>query len=99
FHAWCDRLGLLVWQEFGFANFDYALDDPAFAANVDREASQLLLRHGASPSLAVLCGGSEIAQQAAMSGLGPKQRFLELTADRLAGHAAAHRPDVPYVPD
>ncbi|MBP0606843.1 glycoside hydrolase family 2 protein [Burkholderia sola] len=99
FHAWCDRLGLLVWQDFGFANFDYALDDPAFAANVDREASQFLSRHGPSPSLAVLCGGSEIAQQAAMSGLGPKQRFVELTADRLAGHAAAHRPDVPYVPD
>ncbi|KWO11207.1 beta-mannosidase [Burkholderia cepacia] len=99
FHAWCDRLGLLVWQDFMFANFDYALDDPAFAANVDREARQFLSRHGASPSLAVLCGGSEIAQQAAMSGLGPKQRFLELTADRLAGHAAACRPDVPYVPD
>ncbi|AOI88630.1 glycoside hydrolase family 2 protein [Burkholderia pseudomultivorans] len=99
FHAWCDRLGLLVWQDFMFANFDYALDEPAFADAVDREAEQFLMRHRASPSLAVLCGGSEIAQQAAMSGLGPKQRFLELTADRLAGHAAARRPDAVYVPD
>ena len=70
FHAWCDRLGLLVWQDFMFANFDYALDDPGFADNVDREARQFLSRHSASPSLAVLCGGSEIAQQAAMSGPG-----------------------------
>ncbi|HDV6319542.1 TPA: glycoside hydrolase family 2 protein [Burkholderia multivorans] len=99
FHASCDRLGLLVWHDFMFANFDYALDDPAFADAVDREADQFLLRHRASPSLAVLCGGSEIAQQAAMSGLGTKQRFLELTAERLAAHAAARRPDVAYVSD
>ncbi|MGS0891035.1 glycoside hydrolase family 2 protein [Burkholderia stagnalis] len=99
FHAWCDRLGLLVWQDFMFANFDYALDDPALADAVDREAEQFLTRRRASPSLAVLCGGSEIAQQAAMSGLGPKQRFVDLTADRLAGHAAARRPDVPYLAD
>ncbi|KVA04474.1 beta-mannosidase [Burkholderia latens] len=99
FHAWCDRLGLMVWQDFMFANFDYGLDDRALADDVDREASQFLTRHRASPSLAVLCGGSEIAQQAAMSGLGPKQRFLELTAERLASHAAARRPDTVYVPD
>lgn len=99
FHAWCDRLGLMVWQDFMFANFDYGLDDRALADAVDREASQFLTRHRASPSLAVLCGGSEIAQQAAMSGLGPRQRFLELTAERLASHAAARRPDTVYVPD
>jgi beta-mannosidase len=99
FHAWCDRLGLMVWQDFMFANFDYALDDRAFADAVDAEADQILARRRASPSLAVLCGGSEIAQQAAMSGLGPKQRAVELTAERLAARAAAWRPDVPYVSD
>ncbi|KVR79415.1 beta-mannosidase [Burkholderia vietnamiensis] len=99
FHAWCDRLGLMVWQDFMFANFDYALDDRAFADAVDAEAEQFLTRQRASPSLAVLCGGSEIAQQAAMSGLGPKQRAVELTAERLAARAAAWRPDVPYVAD
>ncbi|WP_425129811.1 glycosyl hydrolase 2 galactose-binding domain-containing protein [Burkholderia vietnamiensis] len=99
FHAWCDRLGLMVWQDFMFANFDYALDDRAFADAVDAEADQFLARRRASPSLAVLCGGSEIAQQAAMSGLGPKQRAVELTAERLAARAAAWRPDVPYVSD
>ncbi|MCA8226422.1 glycosyl hydrolase 2 galactose-binding domain-containing protein [Burkholderia vietnamiensis] len=99
FHAWCDRLGLMVWQDFMFANFDYALDDRAFADAVDAEADQFLARRRASPSLAVLCGGSEIVQQAAMSGLGPKQRAVELTAERLAARAAAWRPDVPYVSD
>ncbi|AOK27843.1 beta-mannosidase [Burkholderia ubonensis] len=98
-HAWCDRLGLLVWQDFMFANFDYALADPAFDDVVRQEAEQFLTRQRASPSLAVLCGGSEIAQQAAMSGLAPQQRCVELTAARLAGCAAALRPDVPYVPD
>ncbi|KAB0632368.1 beta-mannosidase [Burkholderia stagnalis] len=99
FHAWCDRLGLLVWQDFMFANFDYALAAPSFDDAVRREAEQFLTRRRASPSLAVLCGGSEIAQQAAMSGLAPKQRFVALTAEQLASHAAALRPDVPYLPD
>ncbi|WP_376697938.1 glycoside hydrolase family 2 protein [Burkholderia stagnalis] len=99
FHAWCDRLGLLVWQDFMFANFDYALAAPSFDDAIRREAEQFLTRRRASPSLAVLCGGSEIAQQAAMSGLAPKQRFVALTAEQLASHAAALRPDVPYLPD
>ncbi|OJA28073.1 beta-mannosidase [Burkholderia ubonensis] len=99
FHAWCDRLGLLVWQDFMFANFDYSLADPALTDAIGREAEQYLLRHRASPSLAVLCGGSEIAQQAAMYGLAPEQRFVKLTTEQLATYAAALRPDVPYVPD
>ncbi|WP_258366591.1 glycosyl hydrolase 2 galactose-binding domain-containing protein [Burkholderia vietnamiensis] len=99
FHAWCDRLGLMVWQDFMFANFDYALDDRAFADPGDAEADQFLAGRRASPALAVLGGGSGIAQQAAMSGLGPKQRAVELTAERLAARAAAWRPDVPYVSD
>lgn len=60
FYVWCDWFGLLVWQEFGFVNFDYVFDDFVFVVNVDCEVSQLLLCYGVLLLLVVLCGGSEI---------------------------------------
>ena len=40
----CDELGLLVWQDFMFANMDYPVDDPAFRANIRSEAIEQLRR-------------------------------------------------------
>src|SRR5438270_434419 len=37
FYDACDALGILVWQDFMFANMDYPVDDPAFAASIRRE--------------------------------------------------------------
>ncbi|WP_233807951.1 glycoside hydrolase family 2 protein [Paraburkholderia sp. HP33-1] len=99
FYALCDEMGLLVWQDFMFANFDYPSADPSFSVSIEQEAIQFLERCGANPSLAVLCGGSEIAQQAAMVGLDATQRQVELTAQKLADIAALHRPDAIYVSD
>ncbi|MFE0016680.1 glycoside hydrolase family 2 protein [Mesorhizobium sp. NPDC059054] len=99
FFALCDELGIMVWQDFMFANFDYPIADADFAAVVRMEAEQFLHGISASPSLAVLCGGSEIAQQAAMLGLPPTSWSGPLTDELLPGIAAAIRPDVPYVPN
>lgn len=99
FYASCDELGLLVWQDFMFASFDYPSDDPEFVDSVSQEATQFLSRTAGNPSLAVLCGGSEIAQQASMVGLAEDQRNVPLTATVLAELAATHRRDVPYVSD
>ncbi|SIT65029.1 beta-mannosidase [Burkholderia sp. b14] len=99
FYASCDELGLLVWQDFMFANFDYPCTAPDFVTSVKLEASQFLARTAGNPSLAVLCGGSEIAQQASMVGLSDEQRDMPLTASLLAELAATHRGDVPYVSD
>ncbi|MGD9480692.1 glycosyl hydrolase 2 galactose-binding domain-containing protein [Shinella sp. G-2] len=97
FFALCDELGLMVWQDFQFANFDYPANDPAFIETVRREASQFLDATAAAPCLAVLCGGSEIDQQAAMLGLPEAAWAGPLTRDILPALVAAHRPDVPYV--
>ena len=52
----CDELGLLVWQDFMFANFDYPADE-AFLDAARQEAAQLLDRVQASPSLAGAADG------------------------------------------
>ncbi|MHB1570732.1 MAG: glycoside hydrolase family 2 protein, partial [Solirubrobacteraceae bacterium] len=98
FYELCDELGILVWQDFMFANMDYPDADPSFMAAAQREAGAELQRLGHRPSLAVLCGSSEVDQQVAMLGLdrelahGPLQREL---LPRLVREAEL---DLPYVP-
>ncbi|MGH2914308.1 MAG: glycoside hydrolase family 2 protein [Solirubrobacteraceae bacterium] len=97
----CDRLGLLLWQDFMFANLDYPEQDDAFMRTVDAEARQVLSELGPRPCTAVLCGGSEVAQQVAMLGLdselarGPL--FGELLPT-LVGEADLQAPYIPSTP-
>ena len=97
FFETCDRLGLLVWSDFMFANFDYPLADPAFAASCRREAEDFLGETQGCPSLAVVCGGSEMRQQAVMTGLAFADVSLPLTEQLLPEVAARLRPDAAYV--
>ena len=66
----CDRLGMLVWQDFPFANMDYPIADDAFRVEVERECRGFLQSAGEHPSLVVLGGNSEVEQQVEMLGLG-----------------------------
>jgi beta-mannosidase len=97
FFELCDELGLLVWQDFLFANFDYPIGDPAFAALVTREVEGFLDAVQLSPSMAVLCGGSEVHQQATMMGLRPAATASALYDDLLPHAVQRWRPDAPYV--
>ena len=98
FYALCDELGIMIWQDFMFANMDYPEDDAAFVATVVEEATQQLERLQGRPSLAVLCGNSEGEQQAAMWGA-PRERWSpKLFHEVLPELAHAWRPDVPYWP-
>ncbi|MDR0969419.1 MAG: hypothetical protein LBM67_02625 [Lentimicrobiaceae bacterium] len=55
----CDSLGLLVWQDFMFANTMYP-DNIEFFENVKIEAAQQIKRLRNHPSLALWCGNNEI---------------------------------------
>ncbi len=92
-----DARGIMLWHDFAFANMDYPTSDAKFAASVTREAEQRALRLVGRPSLAVLCGGSEIEQQASMMGLPASEWVQPLIGELLPRVAREVLPDVPYV--
>jgi beta-mannosidase len=98
FHDLCDELGLLVWQDFMFANLDYPIADPAFRETVTRELQDVLAELAGRPSLAVLCGNSEIEQQVAMLGLDPSLGRGELFGELLPQLVRESGTDAVYVP-
>jgi beta-mannosidase len=98
FFASCDELGLLVWQDFMFANMDYPAADTAFIASVQEEARQHLRRWMPHPCIAVICGNSEVSQQAAMWGSARELWSPALFEETLRELVAAYCPTTPYWP-
>jgi beta-mannosidase len=98
FHDLCDELGILVWQDFMFANLDYPIADDRFRETVAREAASVLSALGGRPSLAVLCGNSEVEQQAAMMGVDAVIARGELFGELLPDHVRAGEVDALYIP-
>lgn len=58
FYDECDRLGILVWQDFMFACGDYP-DDDAFCDLVRQEAEHVIGEYGYHPSIVLWCGNNE----------------------------------------
>jgi beta-mannosidase len=98
FHDLCDELGILVWQDFMFANLDYPESDPPFIEAVEREVDGVLRDLAGRPSLTVLCGSSEVAQQVAMVGLDPALASGPLFGELLPRLVANADLDAIYVP-
>ncbi|HEX4131821.1 MAG TPA: hypothetical protein VHZ24_17445 [Pirellulales bacterium] len=98
FYELCDELGIMVWQDFMFANMDYPVDDPAFLANITAEAREQVARLAAHASVVVYCGNSEIEQQAAMLGM-PRELWRNVWfAEQLPSLVAELHPNTAYVP-
>jgi len=80
------------------ANMDYPIDDAEFSSSLATEAAQQLQQLQARPCLAVLCGGSEVEQQAAMWGA-PRELWSTPQVDQLLGALCASIvPGVPFWP-
>ena len=60
FYDLCDRLGLLVWQDFAFACAPYPFDRPDFLENVREEVACNVTRLRHHASLALWCGNNEL---------------------------------------
>jgi len=74
FYRECDRLGLLVWQDFMFACAPYPEHEPDFVASVRQEVAHQIRRLSSHACLALWCGNNEgDAVQAFMNQLTGKQ--------------------------
>jgi len=102
FYRACDELGIMVWQDMMFANMDYPLDDPAFAASARTEIDQQLRRLAHHPSVVTICGSSEVEQQAAMFGAAKSiwshSFFSESVRDVVSERSGAVGESWPYWP-
>ncbi len=98
FYSLCDRLGILIWQDFMFANMDYPGQDDAFRVSVTTEIRQFLGRIRARPSIVVLCGNSEVEQQAAMWGARRELWQPQLFHTTIRNFVKEECPSVPYWP-
>ncbi|GFE82172.1 beta-mannosidase [Steroidobacter agaridevorans] len=94
----CDRHGILVWQELMFANMDFPQGDPKFDRSVQQELHQQLGRLISHASVALICGNSEVEQQAAMFGATRERWTPPLFHEVIPALMREICPDMPYWP-
>lgn len=107
FYEWCDRKGILVWQEFIFACAKYPITDQAFFDDVKIEAIYNIRRLASHPSLIAWCGNNEMEQAAWDWGYDrgvvyPDYSFFHLTLPRLMAQedpTRYYQPSSPFSPD
>lgn len=92
----CDELGLLIWHECMLAFIDPP-QDPSFEHEVELEIREFLAELIGHPSVAVVSGGEEIGECAAMKGLSADRRHVELVEKRIPSLVEELMPDVVYV--
>lgn len=98
FLALCDELGLMVWHDLMFASMDYPGEDPDFLDDVDAELAAQLGLWARHASVVVVCGNSEVEQQAAMWGAPREQWQPPLFHAHIAPAVAAALPGCVWWP-
>ncbi|HML74030.1 MAG TPA: hypothetical protein PKB02_05995 [Anaerohalosphaeraceae bacterium] len=99
FYNLCDRIGILVWQDFMFASACYP-DYEGFSEQVSREAQAVILRLRNHPCLTVWCGNSHIDSlcQSGKISRNKKSASKELFTQLLPDLLAELNPDCDYLP-
>lgn len=82
FYELCDRLGLLVWQDFPYA-CSYYPDTGEYAEKAAWEATMAARRLRLHPSLAIWCGNNENQQMHYDGWVGRENRPSRLLGERL----------------
>ncbi|HPH64779.1 MAG TPA: hypothetical protein PLF40_03510 [Kofleriaceae bacterium] len=97
FYQACDAAGILIWQDFMFANMDFPDGDPDFVADSKAEVREQLHRLAPHACIALWCGNSEVEQQAAMFGVERARWRSPLFYETIAGLVAEFGGGLPYV--
>lgn len=92
----CDELGVMIWQDAMFAFADVP-DDADLLDSIERELSEQLGALPGHPSVAVISGGSEIEQQAAMAGTDRERWTTGLFAETMPALVERLLPGTPFV--
>jgi beta-mannosidase len=92
----CDELGILVWQDAMIANLPPP-EEPEFVSALVAELRQVLGEVSGRPALAVVSGGSEVEQQAAMLGLPADKRALPVLEQTIPTLVRELTPGAVYV--
>lgn len=98
FYQLCDKLGIMVWQDFMFSNMDYPIHDSEFAYNIQCEVKAQLDRLAQFSCVSVYCGGNEVQQQSAMMGQSREHWSNEFFDTQLKHWCEKHHAGIPYFP-
>jgi len=102
FYALCDRLGIMVWQDFMFAS-DYYPDRRWFLDEVEKEARSIVKRLRNHCCIALWCGNNEIDWMHHKGTLGKGKKFYGKSIyhrilPRIVGELDGDRDYVPSTP-
>ena len=90
FFDYCDKVGMLVWQEFPLACNPYP-DDPHYLSVLRQEAESLVKRLRSHPCMAMWCGGNELFNS--WSGMTDQSLALRL----LNSVCYENCPEIPFI--